>query len=61
LPEIGSVNGDPRQHRERLAKFAANEGIALEYSKDIAPARGMSEAAKLRCSPASLRLRNSPR
>lgn len=42
LPEIGSVNGDPREYRERLAKFVADQGIALEYSEDIAPARGTS-------------------
>ena len=39
LPTIGSVNGDPRQYRERLAKFVTDQGIALEYSEDIAPAR----------------------
>ena len=32
LPEIGSVNGDPREYRERLAKFVAEQRIALEYS-----------------------------
>ena len=47
LPEIGSVNGDPREYRERLAKFVAEQGIALEYSDDIAPARGMSEGGKI--------------
>jgi antirestriction protein ArdC len=42
LPTIGSVNGEPREYRERLAKFVAEQGIALEYSEDIAPARGTS-------------------
>ncbi|HLG99944.1 MAG TPA: ArdC family protein [Bryobacteraceae bacterium] len=32
LPEIGSVSGDPREYRERLATFIAEQGIALEYS-----------------------------
>lgn len=47
LPEISSVNGDPREYRERLAKFVAEQGIALKYSGDIAPARGMSEGGKI--------------
>jgi antirestriction protein ArdC len=51
LPEIGSVNGDPREYRERLAKFTAEHGIALEYSDDIAPARGMSEGGKITLLP----------
>jgi antirestriction protein ArdC len=51
LPEIGSVNGDPREYRERLAQFVAAQGIALEYSEDIAPARGMSEGGKITLLP----------
>ena len=51
LPEIGSVNGDPRDYRERLAKFVADQGIALEYSSEIAPARGMSEGGKITLLP----------
>ena len=47
LPAIGSVNGDPREYRERLAKFVAEQGIALEYSEDIAPARGTSSGGKI--------------
>src|SRR6185437_9535377 len=35
LPEIGSVNGDPRGYRERLANFVAGQGIAFEYSDEI--------------------------
>src|SRR5882762_7298537 len=42
LPTIGSVNGEPREYRERLAKFVTEQGIALEYSEDIAPALGTS-------------------
>ena len=42
LPELGGVNGDPREYRERLAKFAAEQGVSLEYSEEIAPARGTS-------------------
>src|SRR5581483_6544714 len=51
LPEIGSVNGDPCGYRERLAKFVADQGIVLEYSDEIAPARGMSEGGKITLLP----------
>jgi hypothetical protein len=51
LPEIGSVNGDPREYREWLAKFVAEQGIALEYSAEIAPTRGMSEGGKIMLLP----------
>ena len=45
LPEIGNVNGDPREYRERLGKFVTDQGIALEYSEDIAPARHINLAS----------------
>jgi antirestriction protein ArdC len=51
LPEIGSVNGDPRGYRERLGKFVAERGIALEYSDEIAPARGTSSGGKITLLP----------
>jgi antirestriction protein ArdC len=51
LPEIGSVNGDPCEYRERLGKFIADQGIALEYSQDIAPARGTSAGGKITLLP----------
>jgi antirestriction protein ArdC len=51
LPTIGSVHGDPRDYRERLAKFVAGKGIALEYSEDIAPARGTSARGKITLLP----------
>jgi antirestriction protein ArdC len=51
LPTIGSVNGEPREYRERLAKFVAEQGIALEYSEDIAPARGTSSGGKITLMP----------
>ena len=51
LPEIGSVNGDPREYRERLATFVSKQGIALEYSQDIAPARGTSAGGKITLLP----------
>jgi hypothetical protein len=51
LPAIGSVNGDPREYRERLAKFVTEQSIALEYSKEIAPARGTSAGGKITLLP----------
>jgi antirestriction protein ArdC len=51
LPTIDSVNGDPGEYRERLAKFVTEQGIALEYSEDIAPARGISEGGKITLLP----------
>jgi antirestriction protein ArdC len=51
LPAIGSVNGDPREYRERIAKFVAEQGIALEYSQDIAPARGISAGGQITLLP----------
>ncbi|MGA2606788.1 MAG: ArdC family protein [Halobacteriota archaeon] len=51
LPTIGRVNGDPREYRELLGKFVAEQGIALEYSEDIAPARGTSAGGKITLLP----------
>ncbi len=42
LPEIGRVTGDPSVHLERLETFVRASGIALEYSAEIAPARGLA-------------------
>ena len=51
LPEIGSVIGDPSEYRGRLGKFVTEQGIALEYSQDIAPARGTSAGGKITLLP----------
>lgn len=51
LPEIGNVNGDPREYRDRLGKFVTDQGILLEYSQDIAPARGTSAGGKITLLP----------
>jgi hypothetical protein len=51
LPGIGSVNGEPRQYREGLVKFVAEQGIALQYSEEIAPARGTSAGGKITLLP----------
>ncbi|HVB57132.1 MAG TPA: ArdC-like ssDNA-binding domain-containing protein [Candidatus Acidoferrales bacterium] len=51
LPEIGSVNGDPGSYCERLERFVREQGITLEYSADIAPAKGISEGGKIKLLP----------
>ncbi len=51
LPQIGSTNGDPGAHRERLEQFVREQGVALEYSEDIAPAKGVSEGGKITLLP----------
>ena len=51
LPEIGNVKGDPREYRDRLGKFVIDQGILLEYSQDIAPARGTSAGGKITLLP----------
>jgi len=51
LPEIDTANGHPREYRERLGKFIVEQGITLEYSQEIAPARGTSEGGKIKLLP----------
>jgi len=51
VPQIGSINGDPGAHRERLEQFIREQGIVLEYSGDIAPAKGISEGGKIKLLP----------
>jgi hypothetical protein len=34
-------------YRERLAKFVETQGIALSYSDEIAPAKGLSHGGKI--------------
>lgn len=51
MPEIGSVVGDPSFYLERLEEFARRNGLALRYSDEIAPARGMAEKGKITLLP----------
>jgi antirestriction protein ArdC len=51
LPTIGRVKGDPSPYEERLTRFVAAQGIALTYSDDIAPAKGISEGGKITLIP----------
>jgi antirestriction protein ArdC len=51
LPEIASVQGDPTDNLARLKALLAEQSIALEYSEDIAPARGTSAGGKITLLP----------
>jgi antirestriction protein ArdC len=51
LPQIGAVHGDPQQHAERLRNFACAQGITVDYSEQIAPARGVSSGGKITLLP----------
>jgi hypothetical protein len=51
LPRLNSVNGNPSEYRERLGKLVEEQGIVLEYSGDIAPARGRSSGGKITLLP----------
>lgn len=51
LPQIGMVHGDPRKYGHGLRRFAAEQNIAIEYSEDIAPARGTSYGGRIALLP----------
>ena len=51
LPQLNSVNGDPSEYRGRLGKLVTEQGIVLEYSEDIAPARGRSSGGRITLLP----------
>jgi antirestriction protein ArdC len=51
LPQIGTVHGDPLEYSDGLRKFAAAQNIAIEYSQDIAPARGTSYGGRIALLP----------
>jgi len=51
IPQLGSVSGNPVEQREQLAQFIAEQGIVLEYSQEIAPARGRSSGRKITLLP----------
>jgi len=51
LPELGAVAGDPSGYFERLVSFVADQGIALEYSDEIAPAKGTATQGKITLLP----------
>src|SRR3984957_8978677 len=51
LPELGTVTGDPSAYFERLTKYIAEQNIALEYSDEIAPAKGRATRGKITLLP----------
>src|SRR5215472_16183523 len=52
LPELGSTfKGDVGDKLDKLAEFTTGQGIKLEYSDKIAPARGMSYGGLIRILP----------
>jgi hypothetical protein len=51
LPQIGSVHGNPGEQIERLRGFAAAQHISVEYSEQIAPARGASYGGRIALLP----------
>jgi antirestriction protein ArdC len=51
LPELGTVTGDPSAYFEPLTRFVTAQGIALEYSDQIAPAKGMATRGKITLLP----------
>lgn len=51
LAELGTVTGEPSAYFERLTMFVAAQGIALEYSDQIAPAKGMATRGKITLLP----------
>jgi antirestriction protein ArdC len=51
LPQIGAVEGDPREYGQRLRGFASDRGISVEYSAEIAPARGLSRGGQITLLP----------
>jgi hypothetical protein len=48
------VQGDPREYRERLRTFAQAQGISVQYSSEIAPARGTSSGGRITLLPGQL-------
>jgi len=51
LPDFATTKGDPQDCLVRLKEFIAAKGIALEYSGEIAPAKGMSSGGKITILP----------
>jgi len=47
FPTLTEVQGDVSGYRERLVKFVESQGIALNYSDKIAPAKGLSHGGKI--------------
>jgi antirestriction protein ArdC len=51
LPDLGTVTGDPSSYFERLTNYITEQNIALEYSDEIAPAKGTAVPGKISLLP----------
>jgi antirestriction protein ArdC len=51
LPQLGVVQGNPESSLDALLRFAAEHTIAIDYSTDIAPARGVSRGGRITLLP----------
>jgi hypothetical protein len=47
LPTLTEVQGDVSGYRERLFEFVRAQGVELNYSERIAPAKGLSHGGKI--------------
>jgi hypothetical protein len=47
LPTLIDVQGDVSGYRERLFEFVKSQGVDLNYSESIAPAKGLSLGGKI--------------
>jgi hypothetical protein len=47
LPTLTEVQGDVSGYRERLFEFVESQGVELNYSERIAPAKGLSHGGKI--------------
>jgi hypothetical protein len=47
LPNLTEVQGDVSGYRERLFEFVKSQGVELNYSERIAPAKGLSHGGKI--------------
>jgi antirestriction protein ArdC len=47
LPTLTEVQGEVSGYRERLIQFVASQGIELNYSERIGPAKGLSHGGKI--------------
>jgi hypothetical protein len=47
LPTIGVAQGEPGEYFSRLERLVRGQGITLEYSAEIGPAKGMSCGKKI--------------
>jgi antirestriction protein ArdC len=47
LPALTEVQGDVSGYRERLVRFVESQSVTLNYSENIAPAKGLSYGGKI--------------